>query len=136
MKRINVFLIWLWANLMLGICTIVYCISDSLFLLDGFSGALGLMVYGFFFTIPSLVVLIIFQYVYSSSKKSITNNLFPYLKAVLFINLAYFLIYLVGEGYNEIKGIFFFILTTICGILAFYIEYSRVRGIKKTMETD
>ena len=136
MKRINVFLIWLWANLMLGICTIIYCISDSLFLLDGFSGALGLMVYGFFFTIPSLVALVIFQYIYSSNKKSITNNLFPYLKVVLGINFTYFFIYLINGGYNEINGILFFVFTTFCGVLAFYIEYSRVRGNKKSVEKE
>ena len=136
MKLINVFLIWLWANLMLAFCTVLYSTYVNLSVTNGIGNAFAYMVYGFFFTIPSLVALVIFQYVYSSNKKSITNNLFPYLKVVLGINFTYFLIYLIGGGYNEIRGIFFFIFTTICGVLAFCIEYSRVIANKKSIEKE
>ena len=136
MKLKNVFLIWLWANLMLAFCTVVYCTYDNLSVTNGISNAFAYMVYGFIFTIPSLIALLIFQFVYSSNKKNKTNNLFPYLKVVLGINFTYFLIYLVGGGYNEIRGIFFFILTTICGVLAICIEYNRAKENKKNIEAE
>ena len=127
MKLKNVFYIWFWANIMLLFCGFIYYLFVSHSFSDVLSGMLFITVIGIMLTIPSLVVLTLFQFVYSSSKKSKINNFYPYLNIILFINFVYLIIYLAIGGYQEIEGILFFFLTTFCGIMALFIENDKVK---------
>ena len=127
MKLKNVFYIWFWANIMLLFCGFIYYLFVSHSFSDVLSGMVFITVIGIMLTIPSLVVLTLFQFVYSSSKKSKINNFYPYLNIILFINFIYLMIYQAMGGYQEIEGILFFFLTTFCGIMALFIENDKVK---------
>ena len=127
MKLKNVFYIWLWANMMLMFCGFIYYLFVSHGFSDVLSVTLFITVMGIMFTIPSLVVLTLFHFSYSSSKKSKINNFYPYFNIILFINFIYLIIYLAIGGYQEIEGILFFFLTTFCGIMALFIENDKVK---------
>ena len=133
MKSKNVFLLWLWANLMIGFWAGVFALTKEGPMNDGFIMCLIVLGIGFLFTIPSLIVLMIFNHFYS--QKNISNNFIPYVLIIVAINFLYFIIYYFSSSYNfEIRWIAFFLLTTFCGLVALFIEYNKAK--KNNIKTE
>ena len=125
MKTINVFRIWLWANLMIGFLFIVFLMFSKVFKFEDIGWILISLSIGFILSLPSIIALMIFKYFYI--KINSKNNFVPYILVIITINVLYFITYYFSTYYFEAKWIYFFLLTTFCGIVAFYIEYNNIK---------
>ena len=122
MKSKNVFRIWLWANLMIAFGAFIFTFSQGESLKEGAGTYLLFLGIGFLFSVPSLIILMIFENFYP--KKNEGNNIVPYILIILLINILYAIVYFTFNRFYNSEGIYFFILTTICGIAALFIEYN------------
>ena len=134
MKSKNIFRIWLWGNLMIGFWMGVFKLFEGELVLDGIVIYFLVIVIGFLFSVPSLIILMIFQNFYQ--KKNIENNYAPYVWVILLINFLYLLVYYASSPYFKIKEIAFFFLSTFCGMVAFFIEYNKVKKNISKIETE
>ena len=143
MKYKNVFLIWLWANVMLIVSAIIL-ISLHYYLKDGMIDRLSgiyqnvfiTSCLGFVSTIPSLILMLFFHLMYSKNKAEVSQYLRPYCILILSINLLYLLSYEIVFGLKRSWGgpitmPMIFILTNAAGLIGLYIEHNRIKkGIK------
>ena len=125
MRYREVFLIWLIADGLLATGSIILSLISSDFADGEFGFALLIIAYGIGFSLPSLFIMMIFQAIFDSSRKS--NYQGPYLFLIIGINLLYLL-----------AGIFFFDMklnsyvyligfTTLAGLIAFAIVDRMIR---------
>ena len=126
MKAKNIFLLWLWANLMIGFWAGIFALTQEGPMNDGFIMCLVVFGIGFLFTIPSLIVLMVFHAFYSN--KNSISSIIPYVLIIVFVNFLYFITYYFSYSYNfEMKWIAFFLLSTFCGLVALFIEHNKVK---------
>ena len=139
MRYLNVFLIWLWANMILIISAFIL-INLHYYLKDGIIGKdIGLyqnigitILIGFLLTVPSLILMLSFHFLYSKNKSDVKDYLKPYCILILSINLLYLIPYKMIFGLERLWGghitlpmIFF--LTNAAGLVGLYIEQKKIR---------
>ena len=110
---------------MIGFWAGVFALTQEGPMKDGIVMCLIVFGIGFLFTIPSLLILLIFRYFYS--KNGNLSNFVPYVLVIIFINFLYFITYYLSLDNFEIKWVAFFLLSTFCGLVALFIEYNKVK---------
>ncbi len=124
----KVFLVWLVANVFIGLLVLIYTLIGNDVERLSVESILSVGLVGFVCTIPSLIVLIIFQAIYKSTVK--TPNKLHYILLVLGINVLYTLF---CKGAYDIRYskqyFFFFIITTISGVAAVLIFYKQPKPV-------
>ncbi len=127
MRWKDVFLVWLWANLLIGAGTALYAFFTSGMATDEFGIILMVGLYGLLITLPSLIILFIFHAAYTYKNKLRENYLLHYSVLVIFINLAYWLVSAYTSRFitDEIVAVFF-LYTTFAGILALQLVNRRI----------
>ena len=134
MKPKNIFRLWVWANLMIGFWTAIFTFfQDELFYNDAGIYLLALGI-GFVFSVPSLIILMIFQNFYT--KKNVETNFVPYILIIVLINFLYLVGYYISDKSYDLNVIYFFFLTTFCGIVAFFIENNKVTNTNTLIKND
>jgi hypothetical protein len=123
-----VFLVCLWANLLIGIGTALFAFFTSGMAIDEFGIILMVGLYGLGITLPSLIVLFIFHVAYTYKNRPQKNYLLHYSLLVIFINLAYWLVsaYMSRFITDEIVPVFF-LYTTFAGVLALLLVNHRIK---------
>ena len=139
MKPTNIFRIWLWADLMIGFWSSIFYLIDNKNSNDFGERTVYLflvaIVIGFLFTIPSIMLLLVFQHYHTKNKGNATDIIKPYLLFIVFINVLY-LLPILFMGSTELDTLSFFLLTTFCGFVAFFIEYTKVKKNILSVEID
>ena len=148
MKYKNVFLIWLWADIILSISTLmgtkIYEYLQRNKFGSGnidFKDLMLIIGVGVIFTLPSLVVMLVFHLIYFQNKKIITNYIKPYLLLIFCINFLYLLVSIIFWGVNrvlieEFILIPLFLFTTLAGFTAFFIEHKKIQRIISLKEEE
>ncbi|MCY7293449.1 MAG: hypothetical protein LH615_14825 [Ferruginibacter sp.] len=143
MKYKNIFLIWLYADVILIICTLLSInlydyfkrgvfVSGSI----SFKNILLIEGVGFIFTIPSLVFMLLFHLIYARSKNGSNSYVKPYILLIFCINFLYLIIFLILIGNKSFYENMFivpcvFLVTTAAGFTAFYIEHKKIQRLIK-----
>ena len=139
MKYKNVFLIWLWANLILIVAAFVlinlhYYIKEEMSLRRfGHYESTRLIVFvGFVFTIPSLILMLFFHLIYSKNKSDVTEYLKLYCVLILSINIIYLfvckLFLEIDDAWNgPITPTIICIITSAAGLAGLYIEHKKIK---------
>ena len=138
MRYLNVFLIWLWANMILIVAAAIL-INLHYYIKEGTIGnhiglyqSIGITIFaGFLLTIPSLILMLIFHLLYSKNKSEVKEYLKPYCVLILSINMLYLIPYQMVFGLERTWGgpitmpmIFF--LTNAAGLVGLYIEHKKI----------
>ncbi len=136
MKYKNVFLIWLWADLFLIVVAVCFwlagLIRDSV-VSDDFTIFLLAIGIGILFSLPSLVIMLLFHTVFIKKSKNPAAWFKPYLVLILAINILYFVI--VKIAYDiENNLMLFFLFSTISGLLALFLMSRRIKNLEATSE--
>ena len=139
MRYLNVFLIWLWANMILIVATILIIVLDY-YLTEGVDGVYNYfyekmiitIVLGFLFTIPSLILMLVFHLFYSKNNYRKKDYLKPYCILIFCIYCFYLFAYLVFFGLDHVWGniitiSFIFFLTIAVGLMGMYIEHKKIK---------
>jgi chromate transport protein ChrA len=134
MKYKHVFLIWLFADILLVIGSLVYATKDSLYGTTIFFGSF----FGLLFSLPSLIIMLLFHAIYTKHAKNPNNYVLPYSLLILIINIIYLLVgYLWPINYETIYSFYnfykIFIATTLAGFVSFYLVN---RKIKKELKKE
>lgn len=121
MKYKQVFFIWLLADAFLIIGLLCFGLYE---LLTGGSKSdieifLLVVGIGILASVPSLLIMLLFHFIYTRNVKDTQNYRLPYIALIIGINIVYYLISLFGY---RITGEFklLFMATTTAGLLAFY----------------
>ena len=137
MKYKNVFLIWLWANVIICVtgfisCTLYFISKDGLKVdyLDLFSAEGMVMGIGLLVTIPSLIILMVFHHFYSIYKIEKTNYLSHYSLIIIIINFIYLVAFVIITDemitWRSIIIILPTLLITIgAGLVSLYLDNKR-----------
>lgn len=129
MKFKHVFFIWLLADLFLAVglfATMFTTLAkDENFKDAGF--LVAVVFYGVLLSLPSLVVLLIFHAIYSKQQRTIDEYVKTYCIVILTINVLYFIVS--NRGFSDSGTLFnyFYIFTTIAGLLALFLVQRNVR---------
>jgi hypothetical protein len=130
MRWKDVFMIWLWADLLLAAGVIFAGVYINKGSSDDFGLIILVVLYGIFVSLPSLAVMLLFHVIYT--KKMQRNHTWPYMLLILCINLIYWLI---GTFFNYYtprnEWTYLILFTTLAGILGFAIIS---RKIKRRMQ--
>ncbi len=130
MKYKQVFFIWLLADvfLLLGLlCFVFYELftggnknDTEIFLL--------VAGYGILVSLPSLIIMLLFHFIFTKNAKDVNNYIVPYIALIISINILYMLI---GQFTFGMTGEFniFYIGSTLAGLLAFYLVDRKVKKI-------
>jgi hypothetical protein len=87
---------------------------------------LFVMVYGVCISLPSLIVMLLFHFIFTKNAKDEANYKLPYIGLIISINILYLVIGQYGFGMTgEFK--LFYIGSTLAGLLAFYFVNKRIR---------
>ncbi len=134
MNIAKISLVWLVANVCIVIFTLIFSLLNN-----GFASfSIGISLFsgfvGFICTIPSLMMLIIFQRMYSTNV--VTPKLVHYVLLILGLNVQYF-IYFHDTKINVFGNTSsFFIVTTISGIASLLIFYKQPKKDNDQYEFD
>lgn len=84
--------------------------------------------YGIIVSLPSLMVMTLFHFIFIKNVKDPANCKIPYIALIVGINILYLLIGQFGFG---MKGEFklFYFATTAAGLLAFYLVHRKIKRI-------
>lgn len=128
MRWKDVFLIWFWANLLIGAGTAIAALFMSDTDVDGFPMILMVGIYGLLVTLPSLGIMCIFHAAYTYNNKLRQNYLVHYLLLIIFINIAYWIVTAcMGRFYVDEMITAFYLYTTFSGILALLLVNHRIK---------
>jgi hypothetical protein len=128
MRWKDVFLIWFWADLLIGAGTAIAGFFMSEVDVDGFPMLLMVGIYGLLITLPSLGVMCIFHAAYTYSNKPRQNYLVHYSLLIILINIAYWFISVYkSRFYVDEMVTAFFLYTTFSGILALLLVNHRIK---------
>ncbi|MFM2326024.1 MAG: hypothetical protein RIR31_226 [Bacteroidota bacterium] len=128
MKYKHVFFIWLLADAFLALGLLGFLLYEM------FNGGnkndmemfLFVMVYGVCISLPSLIVMLLFHFIFIKNAKDKANYKLPYIGLIISINILYLVIGQYGFGMTgEFK--LFYIGSTLAGLLAFYFVNKRIR---------
>ncbi len=124
MKYINVFLVWLWADIILATGCVIFDFNNEIVSVIGI---------GFVCTLPSLVILIIVHTIFAKYNKSHSNYSTHYLLLIIGVNILYLIFCFLTIGFAKwVSDAKFFILafacTTLAGIISFFIEQKRIQA--------
>jgi hypothetical protein len=128
MKYKHVFFIWLLADAFLALGLLGFLLYEM------FNGGnkndmemfLFVMVYGVCISLPSLIVMLLFHFIFTKNAKDEANYKLPYIGLIISINILYLVIGQYGFGMTgEFK--LFYIGSTLAGLLAFYFVNKRIR---------
>ena len=137
MKYKNVFLIWLWANLIICVigfilCPLYFISEDGLDVdyLDLFSAEGMVMGIGFLVTIPSLIILLVFHHFYSKYKIEKTSYISHYGLIIIIINCVYLITFVILTDEKISWGSIIIILliltiTIAAGLVSLYLDNKR-----------
>lgn len=128
MKYKHVFLIWLLADVFLALVLLLLVIWNAVAGVDkDFDGLFLLVIaYGVVISLPSLVLLTIFHFVYNGRLKKPKTDTKPYIAVIVGINVLYlFSTFLTGIMDAEFN--FFYLCSTAAGLLAFYTVNRKAR---------
>ena len=138
MKYASVIVIWLWANLILIISApliffIHHNIKEGTFISTTqlFTNTMLSIYGGFVFTIPSLVIMLVFHLSYSRGSSYLKDYFKPYCFLILCINVIYFVVFkffskseFIPE--SNIELLIICLITTAAGLGGLYIEHKRL----------
>jgi hypothetical protein len=128
MRYKDIFLIWLWADIIIGLGTLLACLFTKNIANGEFDFALLIVGIGILFSLPSLAIMLIFHAIYSTNSNDKSNYLLPYTLLLLCINLGYYFAgYLYANEINNDFGRGFICFTAFAGILAFYFIDKRIQ---------
>lgn len=122
MKYKEVFFIWLLADAFLAIGLFGFVIYEQ------FTGAdkndLGMFLqlagYGICISLPSLIAMLLFNWVYNANAKAGADRRLAFIALVICINMLYLLIGEYGIGMTG-EFNYFYIASTMAGLLSFYL---------------
>ncbi|MFN8253788.1 MAG: hypothetical protein U0V75_18085 [Ferruginibacter sp.] len=128
MKYKHVFLIWLLADIFLAAALFILVFGRLLAGFDKeFDGILLLVIlYGFAFSLPSLLALTLFYFIYNRKPRSIAEYSKSYILAIIGINLLYCLV-TYGANVMDAEFCIFYICSTAAGLLSFYVVFRKLR---------
>jgi len=129
MKYKQVFFIWLLADAFLAAGLLCFAVYELV--ADGASNddlwmALWAAGLGICFSLPSLLVILLFHFVFTKNAKHTDEYRMPYIALIICINMLYLLISQYWFGMTEEFNVFY-IGTTLAGFLAFYIVDRKFR---------
>jgi protein-S-isoprenylcysteine O-methyltransferase Ste14 len=134
MKYKHVFFIWLLADAFLaagGLCFLAYtAVTESARDGEIFFLVIGI---GILFSLPSLIVMLIFHAVFTNNAKDPANYFSPYIILIVTINILYLVI---GRIVFTMPGEFGYVYigTTLAGLLAFYLVDRKIKKINTAVE--
>jgi len=131
MKYKHVFFIWVLADIFLALgllCFFIYEQTSSQ-TPDDLGMFLLVALYGVCFSLPSLIVMLLFHFLFTKNAADKSNYKNPYLMLIVGINAAYLLIGMFIVGVTSEFNIFY-LGSTLAGLLSFYLVDKR---IKKTI---
>lgn len=131
MKYKHVFFIWLLADAFLALGLLGFLLYEM------FNGGnkndmemfLFVMVYGVCISLPSLIVMLLFHFIFTKNAKDAANYKLPYIGLIISINILYLVI---GQYTFGMTGEFklFYIVSTLAGLLAFYFIDRKIKKMK------
>jgi hypothetical protein len=128
MRWKDIFLIWVWANLLIGAGTAIAAFFMSDMEVDAFPIILMVGIYGLLITLPSLGIMCIFHAAYTYSNKLRQNYLVHYSLLIISINIVYWVVAVyMGRFYMDEMVTAFFLYTTFSGILALLLVNHRIK---------
>lgn len=136
MKYTHVVFIWLLADVLLGIGSFVYATRYN----EYGTTMLFWSVTGFIYSLPSLLIMLIFHIFYEKYAKNPANYVLPYSILILGINILYlsagFIFSIDGSDsiyhFNSFYKIF--IATTVAGFLSFYLVNMKIKKNNKHIQ--
>ncbi len=128
MKYKHVFLIWLLADIFLATGLLLIVLWNILSGGDkDFDGLFFLVIaYGVVISMPSLLILTVFHFIYNRRKKDPTAYTKPYITVIICINTLYFLSTLYTRTLDAAFS-WFYLCSTAAGLLAFYTVNRKIR---------
>jgi heme exporter protein D len=129
MKYKHVFLLWLWADLILGLGTILTVLFMNI--TSGFAGGdyamiLWVVLFGVAVSIPSLIALLIIHSIYIKNSLLKLNYFNLYSIAILCINIIYSLSsYFIFDMKGELNLLFFF--STLAGFISLFLIRMKIK---------
>jgi len=131
MKYKHVFFIWLLADAFLALGLLAFAVYEQ------FSGGskndlemfVLFVLYGILVSLPSLVTMLIFHFVYSKNVKAGTDHKPAYIILIISINILYLVVGLFYGMTSEFN--YFYIASTLAGLLSFYLVD---RAVKKKLQ--
>lgn len=128
MKYKQVFFIWLLADVFLALGLLSFVIYEQ------FTGGnandmemfFWVLLYGFVVSLPSLLLMTLFHFIFIKNAKTPANYAMPYITLIISINILYLLMGQFGFG---ITGEFkiFYIGSTLAGLIAFYVVDKQIK---------
>jgi hypothetical protein len=131
MKYKHVFFIWLLADVFLVLGLLGFLAYEM------FAGGnkndlemfLLVIIYGICISLPSLIVMLLFHFIFTKNAKDAAKYKLPYIGLIISINILYLVIGQYGFGMTgEFK--FFYIGSTLAGLLAFYLIDRKIKKMK------
>ncbi len=125
MKYKHIFLIWLFANIILGLTAYFYLFFQSgNNKFNDFEMILIVALYGLFLTLPSLIILSAYYFFYFK-KLMYADYKFKLIAIIVIINILYFLasyyFFTMAKEFN-----YFFLASTLAGLISFAIMDKKV----------
>ncbi len=148
MKYKHIFLIWFWADVLLGFGFILFSIVKLILYsphnieissLVGSTIVFGVM--GVLYSLPSLLTMLGFHFIYDKYLRNSMNHIVYYLLVILFINSCYVLVgKFAPEKYQPIYILYeysrywyyIFIPTTLAGLLSFFLVTRKISMVSKS----
>jgi hypothetical protein len=137
MKYKHVFFTWLLANAFLAtglVCFTIYlqfeeADRNAYFGMNGSDWVMCfyIILYGLLLTIPSLVSMLFFHFIYTKNAKAGADHRGAYIALIIAINILYLLIGQFGYGMTG-EFNYFYIASTAAGLLSFYLVDRKVKN--------
>jgi hypothetical protein len=129
MRWKDVFMIWLWADVLLGAGAVIFAIFTSAMFTGGPVLMLLVLLYGLLISLPSLVIMLLFHAI--CRRKSSSNYFWPYTMLILSVNIAYWITGTYFLGYTNTEYIAFIGCTILAGLLGFAIVNNTIQKREK-----
>ena len=128
MKYKQVFFIWLIADLFLALGLLSFVIYEL------FTGGnandmemfFWVLLYGFVVSLPSLLLMTLFHFIFIKNAKTPANYPIPYIALIISINILYLLMGQFGFGMTGEFNVFY-IGSTLAGLIAFYVVDKQIK---------
>jgi uncharacterized membrane protein YdjX (TVP38/TMEM64 family) len=127
MKYKQVFFIWLLADAFLALGLLAFAFYEQFTggAKDDFGMFLLVAAYGICISLPSLIVMLLFNLVYTNNAKEGSDHRAAYILLIISINILYLVI---GQLYGMTGEFnYFYIASTAAGLLSFYLVDKKAR---------